>query len=342
VKAICTHLDIEYVKHPEHRQAAVLYVLEKLLGLKQSVWTLKNGKLPSKCQPLLPELSKRLASLSTDRKKDLYSLTVVYYISRNKCFTKMNESTLKDWQLDIKNKMRCLVAGHKKPEPIVPKKKKKKKVDDIEPESDVESEQGPNSIEYDDFDALMDTDDDQSEDDRKMTVEEAKVDDQKTDKQFEDELLVQDIFTDNEEETEQPTVVVTAMVEEAAVPETDMVAEQTDEPAEPEANDEDEATAMEIEPSEAEQPAEAEATDKPTAEANEQPTAMEIDPSEAEQPAEAEPVPTWKQLMDTNKATELRAVAARYGLDTKGKKEKLAKRIRKHLMEATKTTLATC
>ena len=259
VKAICTHLDIEYVKHPEHRQAAVLYVLEKLLGLKQSVWTLKNGKLPSKCQPLLPELSKRLASLSTDRKKDLYSLTVVYYISRNKCFTKMNESTLKDWQLDIKNKMRCLVAGHKKPEPIVPKKKKKKKKADVESdESEAEADdtvlpttQGPNSFEYDDFDDLMDTDDK----DRKMTVSEAEADQQTDKQQLEDELLVQDILTDNEEETGQPTA---EPAEPAAEVPTDMeVAEQTD---------------MEVEP---EQPA-AEPTAEPAAEANEQPTKNDV------------------------------------------------------------------
>jgi len=298
VKAICTDLNIDYVKHPEHRQASVLYVLEKLLGLKQSVWTLNKGKLPSKCQPLLPELGKRLASLSTDKQKDLYSLTVVYYISRNKCFTKMNEATLEDWQLDIKNKMRCLVAGHRKPEPIVPKKKKKPDV-----ESDVESEQGPNSTEYD-FDALMDDDehakeDDPKEDDkdRKMTVEEARQDEQ-TDKQLEDELLGQDILTDNEEETEQPTVVVTAMVEEATVPETDMeVAEQTDEPA-AEANDEDEATAMEVVEAAAvpETDMVAEQTGEPAAEANDEdePTAMEIEPSEA-------PVPTLLELMKNNK-----------------------------------------
>ena len=299
VKAICTHLAIDYVKHPEHRQASVLYVLEKLLGLKQSVWTLKNGKVPTKCQPLLPELSKRLASLSVERQKDLYSLTAMYYISRNKCFSKMNEGAYDPWQLDIKNKMRCLVAGHKKPEPIVPKKKKKpepivpkKKADDIESESDVdvESEQGPNSTEYD-FDALMDTDDDHPKEDdpeeddpkdRKMTVAEAEADDQQTDQQLEDELLDQAILTDNEEETGQPTAEQTDMEVEAEQP----AAEANEQP-----------TDMEVE---AEQPA---------AEANEQPTVEdETATSEVEQPTEADTAETDNtdvpEAAETDKSAE--------------------------------------
>ena len=254
VKAICTDLDIEYVKHPEHRQAAVLYVLERLLGLKQSVWTLKKGKVPLKCQPLIPQLSKRLASLSVERQKDLYALTAMYYISRNKCFSKMNVGAYDPWQLDIRYKMRCLVAGHKKPQPIVPKKKKKKKKADVESdESEAEADdtvlpttQGPNSFEYDDFDDLMDTDDK----DRKMTVSEAEADQQTDKQQLEDELLVQDILTDNEEETGQPTA----------------------EPAEPAA---EVPTDMEVEP---EQPA-AEPTAEPAepaAEANEQPTKNDV------------------------------------------------------------------